>query len=110
MKKEIKIEDILDYVNELGLKVKSEFDEAMKHEPTTVDELDEQTEIPGLEGEDTTYDEPETSVIPKWKAIELQVLDIIGNTLGGEKPITLETAATLETLTKVRESILRYRF
>ena len=98
---EITIEDLLNHLEDLA----KEFTE-----PKTVEELDEQTEIPDLEGADCREDAPEQRSIPKWKAVELQVLDVIGNTLDRKTPISLETAATLETLTKVRESVLRFRY
>ncbi len=106
MKKEIRLDDLLGYLEDLVSQVEEEFDAAMKQELSTVEELDEQTDIPDLEGEDTNYDVPKTPVIPKWKAVELQVLDVIGNTLKQKDPIALETATTLKILAEVRDLIL----
>lgn len=187
MNKEITLQDLLEQIEEFGLKVKSEFDEAVDalDKPSTVEELDEQTDIDtgcerdvcifksqheltgvyeddgpffkdvescfyagmgmiesscgavceilspttirsvggGISTQDRLLEEsdlheecedcdkedeaPKPINIPKWKAVELQLLDVIGNTLGSETAIDSERATTLLLLAQTRESILR---
>ena len=76
------------------------------NEPTTVEELDEAIpDIPNLKPEQTN---PTTTKLPKWKAAELGILDVINTRLQTDKTIDPEAAMILKILAETRDTICRH--
>jgi len=75
------------------------------NEPITVEELDEAIpDIPNLEPEQTKS----TTNLPKWKAAELGILDVINTRLQTDKVIDPEAVMILKTLAETRDIICRH--
>ena len=96
--KQLTIYDILEHLDDLAEKVKSEFDEAVSaDEPETVEDLYESVT------EDETPDEQ--SPISKRLAIAHSIDDVILNTLQKQSPISPQQADTMLKLNELRRSL-----
>lgn len=102
MKNKITIKDLLDYVENLT-------QELDVPEPETVEDLDEQIHFPHPEEDDDCCEAEGSVELPKWRAADFRILDIINNTLSQKAPISQNQAETLLTLAAVRETICRYQ-